>query len=276
MTSAPTATGWLRRVLPAALAGTLAALVSTASTAATYYPIYATWPQPDGPGTPITLTYSYSNFLDGGMRDSSGTALPVTVLRSAIETALQDYADVLPIHFVEVADSGPAPGTGQYDPQGHADIRIGYVPQTDANAYAWFPNNPQTSGLAGDVVFNASRFGLGWSPLWVYAVGQHELGHSLGMGHAATAGEGAMPGDSDLHDLALPIYDGPRTPLADEMLLALQTAYGAGTGSVTPLSPVNEPGTALLLSSALGLFALIMRRRQPDTGLDVVRAREAG
>jgi len=161
----------------------LACLFSNAAWAG-YYPMYASWDQPNGPGLDMTLTYSFSNLFNGDVVDANGQPFSIDIMRSAFEQAFTDYATVLPIHFIEVADAGPLPETGEYDPTGLANIRIGVVPLIDdANAYAYFPQNTATSGLAGDVVFNGERFGLGWSPIFFYAVAQHELGHSLGMGH---------------------------------------------------------------------------------------------
>jgi hypothetical protein len=220
-----------------------------------YYPMYASWPQAGGPGSAITLTYSYGNLLDGSIATFKGESLAVDVLKGAFEQALLDYANVLPIHFVEVADAGPLPETGQYDPTGLAQIRIGQVPNVDdANAYAYFPLDTDTSGLAGDIVFNAQRFGLGWTPTFFYAVAQHELGHSLGMGHyvdepATTAA--SFAGAS---------YTGPLIPLNQGNIDALQGVYGAGVGSVTPLSAVPEPGAWIMLLAGL---LLVLRRSTP-------------
>jgi hypothetical protein len=233
---------------------TLAGLSAAAPVEAGHYPMYASWAQPDGPGSDLTLTYSFSNLLDGGLRDATGVALPVSVLRSAFEQALSDYAAVLPIHFVEQVDAGPLPETGEYDPAGPADIRVGLVAHiSDANAYAYFPFSP-ASGLAGDIVFNAGRFGAGWTPLWFYAVAQHELGHSLGMGHYDSVdAPAAAPAQFS-------VYEGPVFALDDEMVSALQGVYGSGTGSVTPLSAVPEPHAWATLLGGLGLVAVRARR----------------
>jgi hypothetical protein len=145
------------------------------------FPVYSTWPQPGGPGSPLTLTYSFSNLLDGSIRDG-GTGQPIAaeVLRGAFEQAFRDYAAVLRVSFVEMIDLGPAPESGPYDATGLADIRIGQVPHVDdANAYAYFPA-PISKGLGGDIVFNAGRFGNDWSPVLFYAVAQHEVSHSPG------------------------------------------------------------------------------------------------
>jgi hypothetical protein len=220
--------------------------------AAGSFPIFSTWPQAGGPGSPITLTYSYDNLLDGSLLDLV-TREPVSaeVLRGAFEAAFADYAAFLPIHFVEVADAGPPPETGEYDPTGLADIRIGQVPHVDdANAYAYFPS--PGSGLAGDIVFNAGLRGTGWTQIFFYVVAQHELGHSLGMGHGVD--------DEALLAAFAEGYEGPRVPLLPEMIQALQGAYGSGVGSVTPL-PVPEPGTLALLAAGLAGYAQIAPRR---------------
>jgi len=213
-----------------------------------YFPMYASWPQAGGPGSAITLTYSYSNLLDGGIATRAGVPFAVDVLKGALEQAFTDYAAILPIHFVEMKDAGPLPETGQYDPTALADIRIGHVPHVnDANAYAYFPMSTGTNGLAGDIVFNAQRFGLGWTTTFFYSVAQHELGHSLGMGHYVDA---PAPVDGSFAGAG---YDGPQFPLDDGMISALQSAYGMGIGSVTPLSAVPESGAWLLLLAGLML-----------------------
>lgn len=230
---------------------------------ATYFPIEYTWPQTNGLGSPITLSYSYGNIVNGDMLDfSSGASIPQADLRSAFEATLWDYANFLPIHFVEIADNGPLPETGEYDPKGHADIRIGQVAHLDdANAYAYYPFS-QTSGLAGDIVFNTDRFGNDWTLSIFYGVAQHELGHSLGMGHA-------LPGDAPASQLAesgfSADYTGPLFPLSTGMISALQNAYGTGSGSVTP---VPLPATFMLLFSGIGLLGAISKTAERNFGLN--------
>lgn len=237
------------------LATVLACLVSTAASGG-HFPMYASWPQAGGAGSPLTLTYSYGNVLDGSIATAAGVPLGVEVIKGAFEQAFRDYAEILPIDFVEVPDAGPPPQTGPYDPTGLPQIRIGQVPHVDgANAYAYFPIEVDTNGLAGDVVFNAERFGFGWTPTLFYSVAQHELGHSLGMGHYVDDEPSGEP------SLAESAYTGPLFPLDAGMIVALQGAYGAGTGSVTPLTAVPEPHTWVMLLAGLGLLGHRLRRR---------------
>lgn len=252
------------------ISATLLACGLCGSASAGYYPMYYSWQQPDGPGSPITLSYSYSNLFDGSLIDArTGEALPEAAMRSAFERALQDYAEFLPIHFVEVKDNnGPLPETGDYNPEGFADIRVGQVANIrGANAYAYFPYS-ETSGLAGDIVFNAERFGAKWTPFMFYAIAQHELGHSLGMGHyidednssqllgdsqESVNEHGDHDHDHDHHDPVLDYsyYDGPIIKMGDGMVQALQNVYGAGVGSV---SPVPLPAGVWLFASGAALL----------------------
>jgi len=218
-----------------------------------YYPIYSQWDQPDGLGSDITLTYSYNNLLNNSMLDFyTGESIPASKLRGAVEAAMWDYANILPIHFVEIADNGPLPETGEYDPTAMADIRIGQVSHIEgANAYAYFPF--EDSGLAGDIVFNTQRFGNDWTLSIFYGVTQHELGHSLGMGHALDV----EPSNQTQGNSAISTeYTGPFFPLGDEMITALQNTYGVGVGSVTP---VPLPSAFLLFLTAIGVLKLKTR-----------------
>lgn len=86
---------------------------------------------------------------------------------------------------------------------------------------------------------------------------QHELGHSLGMGHYV---DGVDPGGGIGQDAA---YGGTLYPLDEGMIAALQGAYGAGVGSVTPLTPVPEPASWATLLAGLALLTWKRSRSKP-------------
>lgn len=232
---------------------------------ADHYPVFSSWPQAGGPGTPITLTYSYSNLFNGSLVDrNTGQPFEATLLRSAFEAALRDYAAVLPISFLEVADTGPLPETGPYDATGLADIRIGIVPTVrGAYAYAYFPSADPAQGLGGDIVFNAAS---PWTPVFFYGVAQHELSHVLGAGHAVEGDPPAgLPGTPAAQQAG---YEGPVFGLSLEMAQALQAVYGVGSGTVTPLSAVPEPSGWGLMAAGLALVGWRQRRRCPSATAD--------
>lgn len=150
------------------------------------------WAQPGGPGTEITITYGFSNFLDGGFN----TVLTPAELRAPIREAFDLWAAVAPLSFVEVVD--PAPPSGLdigYDAAGHPDIMIGYhdFGTSSGSAHALFPFST-TAGLAGDIHFRQDIntpfvWGLNTPApddpfeLDLLEIMLHEIGHSLGLGH---------------------------------------------------------------------------------------------
>jgi len=67
----------------------------------------ASWPDQDLNTEGIQITYSYSNFFDGGLGD-----ITEQELRAATEEALTLWSTYAPLHFIEVVDSGPLPDDG--------------------------------------------------------------------------------------------------------------------------------------------------------------------
>ncbi len=221
------------------------------------------WPQPGGKGSPVHLTYSYQNLLDGGLLDPHGNPVPAGQIRTAIEEAFSVWASVAPLHFTEVEDDhlpyGGVSGPRQY---GQIRFRHTYIngpdpptgnPTTKAQAFY-----PGTSLNAGDVEFDHSD---PWSLIGttrepdILGAAIHELGHSLGLTHSSLP-EANMywiftrhtgPGSGMLH--------------ADD-IAAIQSIYGAGVGSVTPLlqAPIPEPATGLVATLLVAMTVHHVRR----------------
>jgi hypothetical protein len=211
------------------------------------------WPQPSIPGYPITLTYSYSNLLDGVL------GLSTSDLRSAVEESLSLWAGYAPLNFVEVFDSGPMPTSADtpYQAGDHPVLRFGHhymdgayyvdVYGNKRNSILAHANYPAYgSGLAGDVHMDSSEpWSLGgeegFNFLYVFT---HELGHALGLAHEP------MPADGGAEAVMNPRYFADRfgglgtAMLFSDDIAGIQALYGIGVGSVTPLP---EPATLLLL-----------------------------
>jgi len=212
-------------------------------------PISLQWPQPGGPGTPVAITYSYSNLLDGTLR-----MLSPAELKGATEEALGLWAGYAPLHFFEKPDSGPPPSDISYSRANHPQLRIGHHPMADL-AHAYLPD--AWNGLAGDVHFNSTIvWTLGATDWNFLEVVTHELGHSVGLGH-----------EDEREAIMNAIFPQRRFGgLGTGFLLpadinGLQALYGAGTGSVHPMDPVPEPATILLVATGVALMARRRRRR---------------
>lgn len=229
------------------------------------------WPQPGGDGTPVTVTYSYNNFLDGGLKDPMGVSVPAEYLRLVTEEAFGLWASVAPLNFVEVPDVGTpvySSNTAAYNayPAGSfGQIRLNhrYINGTDAEngmpttkALAYFPGSG--GYIAGDIHFdNGDPWAVVGTPSEPDVLGilTHEIGHTLGIAH--TTLEGAVMYPAALRRM------GPGTGLltADD-ISAVQAIYGAGVGSVTPLARVPEPaGVALIALLAYGAWSRPRVRR---------------
>lgn len=143
------------------------------------------WPQPGGLGTTVTITYSFSNLLDGRMRGISAANL-----RSAVREALSRWAAVAPLTFVEVADSGPTTiGDTSYAPGTTPNLRFGHHSidgRYGVLAHAFYPFDTVNDGLSGDLHFdNTETWGItpSASSIDFLEVCLHEIGHALGLNH---------------------------------------------------------------------------------------------
>jgi len=209
------------------------------------------WPQPNGPGTAVLLTYSLSN-LD----QTFSATLNEQDIRESTAEAFRLWSSYAPLNFIERPDSGPAPSDVDYAPGLFPDIRIGYhlIDNETVLAHAFLPWDTESSGLAGDIHFN-SLSTVSWS-VGAHLAGfdfleviTHEIGHSLGLSHILYADAIMQPYYTDR-------FRGRGTGfLLAPDILAIRSLYGSGVGSV---QPIPEPSTMLLLVT--GLVAVFVRR----------------
>jgi Matrixin/PEP-CTERM motif len=215
------------------------------------------WPQPGGHGTPVFLTYSFSNLLDGTFGP-----IPEADLRASTAEAFGLWSSYAPLSFTERPDSGPIPRDQDYDRATHPDIRIGYHPIGDdaVFAHAYLPRDTEPSGLAGDIHFSETTpfswsVGRGFPTIDFLEVITHEIGHAVGVDHILYA-------DAIMQPYYRGRYHGRGTAyLLTPDILAVQSLYGSGVGSVHPMP---EPSTMLLL--ATGVVTLFVRRRAVGCG----------
>ena len=220
----------------------------------------AKWNQPGGLGSPITLTYSYQNMFDGGLKMPNGQPLSATLIRKSIEEALGLWASVAPVTFREVEDDGLtyAQGSTQY---GQIRFRHVYINGPDppppalpvAKAQAYYPSG---SILGGDVEFD---HGDPWQEIGtlpqpdILGATIHELGHSLGLAHTNIT-------TANMYWI-FTRYSGLGTgALHTDDIAGIQTIYGAGKGVVVPLS-IPEPATQMSVLLLAGFWWLTRRLR---------------
>jgi hypothetical protein len=222
------------------------------------YSIHGGWAQAY-PGKPIELTYSYSNLLDGGLLDPLGEPVELETIRRSVVEAMEVWARVVPIHFVEVFDNGLSRHPQDGGTQG--TIRLGHLRLDGPGSFKARAHFPGIFPISGDIHFDdTDRWSLAGTLLYPDILGAaiHELGHALGLGH------------SDIVEAAMyPTF--PRTSglgtgrLHADDVAGIQAIYGEGTGSVTPLV-VPEPRAVLLLAAGL-LGAPFLGERSRRGGL---------
>jgi hypothetical protein len=219
------------------------------------------FPQPNGLGSPVTITYSFNNLLDGGIKDHNGVSLPVPLIRHSVEEALGAWATHAPLHFVEVPDEGGGPFLGNYPDGQFGQIRFShiYINGPDipgqspiAKAMARYPFSG--GNIASDIFFDNSD---PWQEVGtlpqpdILGATIHELGHALGLGHTDIS-------TANMYWIFRRFGGLGTGQLFADDIAGIQAVYGSGIGSVTPLS-VPEPGTTL---TCTGLLAIILAGRR--------------
>lgn len=200
------------------------------------------WAQPNGFGTLTTVTYSYSNLLNGGL----GGGLSAARIKAAIQEAFSRWAAVAPLRFVEQRDAGPVVGGGDYDSTGKPMIRLGQTPMDGGYGTLAYGYYPGPTGFAGDIHFD-SREQWTTNPaagVDLIEVATHEIGHALGLAHSQV-GAAIMAG------MYAGVYQGPGTSFlyADD-IAGIRALYGAGVGGVVPLAPALPPGQTFTVIGA--------------------------
>ena len=207
----------------------------------------AKWPQA-AKGDPVTITYSYSNLLNGGLLNKENESVSPIFIKNAVDEALSLWTQVAPLHFVETTDNGPPASDGAYSCSTCGQIRLGHhnigTPGgVDVKAHAYFPTGSTGFGLQGDVHFDRSNR---WEPIGhidpvtgadypdILGATIHEVGHSIDIRHSNIDGANMFP--------RFLRASGPGTAyLHSDDIAAVQKIYGAGVGSVTPLiEPIDD------------------------------------
>lgn len=221
------------------------------------------WPQ-EALGAPVTLTYSYSNLLDGGLLDASGRPLGKRQILSAVEEAFSVWSAVAPLHFIEVPDQGGPPPLGNYPAGQFGAIRLGHRAidgMGNVKGLAYFPprpgESPSSCTICGDVHFDVQDR---WETIGtldlpdLLGAAIHELGHALGLAHTSIREANMYP--------VFRRHTGPGSGwLHPDDIAGIHAIYGEGVGSVAPLFHVPEPSTWVLL--AVGGIGILRLRRRP-------------
>ncbi len=195
------------------------------------------WPQPNGVGTALTITYSYSNLLDGGMK-----GVTAAQLKAGVAEVLKIWSAVTPLKFVEVPDSGPSVSDASYVPGGAPRLRYGHHAIDGASAvlaHAYYPYDVAGDGLSGDLHFDEGE-------TWVVKPSGaridfietclHETGHALGLAHSTVV-------QAIMYPFYAGRFSGPGTAfIFPDDRDGIQAIYGPKpTTTPVPVPPVPDP-----------------------------------
>jgi serralysin len=159
--------------------------------------LYFSFPQPGTSYWSTDPTYGYGPTSgDGEPWHSYGLT---TAQQDAVRSALQQWANVANISFVETSDTSVSVG----------DIRISFTESMDEDTagFAYYPHSLAPTG--GDIWLNAENYFESFAPgTYSYQLLLHEIGHAIGLKHPFEVGDtGAiLPAGQDDYSLTLMSY----------------------------------------------------------------------
>jgi len=204
-------------------------------------------------GTPATVTYSYMATGTSCAAEFAGctvTAIPAGFV-AAIDAAFAAWSAVAGVTFTLVADSGAGCAFNAAGCVG--DIRIGmhvFDGPFGVLAHAFFPPANGVTA-AGDLHFDVGECyetvsdGTGDGCFNIRIIAEHEIGHSIGLGHTAVP-----------CSLMNPIYDEACGAIAADDTAGAVFLYGP------PAAQVPFPATLVLAGAGLLGFGVAIRKRR--------------
>ena len=180
-------------------------------------------------GTGVSLSYSflgatayYANDYTS-LREFDAYQAMTTTQQTAVKSALQAWAMVSKVSFVQTLDNASTVG----------ELRFGYTANVRAGsaAHSYYPNNVPEAGdvwIGNDYYADSVARGS-----YIYTTLQHEIGHALGLNHSFNMGTRDNYFHSIMSYTASPwSADGdnyasyyPTTPMYDD-IVAIQFIYG--------------------------------------------------
>ena len=196
--------------------------IAGASGAGQYIPTFGEgW---DGPGrSAATVTYTFERLTD---------KLPAAEVRQIIERAMAEWSKAAQITFVPADLVHAARNLNVLFAAGAHGDDYPFDGPGKVLAHTFYPSPVVAEPLAGDVHLDADEAWHQGTDIDLFSVVLHELGHSLGLGHA----------DSP-NAVMYPYYRRVLT-LSTADIAAIQTLYAApGVTTPTPATPPSSPST---------------------------------
>lgn len=190
-------------------------------------------------GTHWAITNVSASFLPDGTTTNGGAASNLFASLNAgyatatwqreFARALQTWANVSPLNFHLMVDSGAPSGTSG-SAQGDSrfgDIRFGGYPRSDG--YAAYTYYPSSTTLGGDQFLATNvTFYIGSYPD-LYSVLLHETGHSLGLAHSTLS-------TAVMYPTIMGVYNG----LTGDDIAGIQAIYGTRQSDGYDASAAND------------------------------------